>query len=334
MTDRIADLGALFTSVVKEVVVEENDDRQEPLELLLPYLVQYGIVNRTVTVSQVDDKAIKELAHRWQLKTKDPKTMKSYKRDDLISLLIDTVVAKSRIANAAFTGGVTMPVMTQEGGKGAKGGGTGARMETSQSLDALTILMPKKKKKIKNYFGLPNYAYASSSSALVYKARKHADEEESSEDIKKRALRELGATKAISSYDELSPTHTSTSTINSKGHGESGHKAGETDLNKNKTASSGGGSNNVAAQRKVAEALVTMARNETMARHFMHKGGAEAVLKLIGDSKDKLVLSNCVLCLLEVSTKPEYCKVRWPHNFSTHPSLSKNLFKILDENNR
>jgi hypothetical protein len=42
---------------------------------------------------------------------------------------------------------------------------------------------------------------------------------------------------------------------------------------------------NYSAQRKVAHALMMMVCNETMIVHFINKGGVEAVLKLINESK-------------------------------------------------
>ena len=39
------------------------------------------------------------------------------------------------------------------------------------------------------------------------------------------------------------------------------------------------------AQRKVANALLMMVANETMLFHFVHKGGVEAMFKLVRESK-------------------------------------------------
>ena len=39
------------------------------------------------------------------------------------------------------------------------------------------------------------------------------------------------------------------------------------------------------AQRKVAQALLTMVSNNAMVKHFLHKGGLDAVLKLIQECK-------------------------------------------------
>jgi len=43
--------------------------------------------------------------------------------------------------------------------------------------------------------------------------------------------------------------------------------------------------NNYTAQRKVAKALLTMVSNDIMIRHFLFKGGLDAVLKLIQESE-------------------------------------------------
>lgn len=40
------------------------------------------------------------------------------------------------------------------------------------------------------------------------------------------------------------------------------------------------------AQRKVASALLMMVDNETMLYHFIHKGGVDALFKLVRDSKN------------------------------------------------
>lgn len=74
--------------------------------------------------------------------------------------------------------------------------------------------------------------------------------------------------------------------------------------------------NNVAAQRKVASALLTMVSNPLMMKHFLFKGGFEAVLRLVNDCKkynilvmvslhfllgsDYEVLLNCSQCLTTV----------------------------------
>ena len=298
-------LEALFVSAVREVIDAEDEEADDdPVEMLLPFLKSYGLVNRTASAREVHDHELKELALRWQLKTKDPKTLKERKREDLVTLLIETALAKSRVANAGYTGGTTAPVLTQPGGKVGTGGKKiGAALETSQSLDAL-FLKPKKKKKIKNYFGLPDYAYASSSGALVYKARKNAEVEDE-ETMHNQKLARLAA--MIDGGGAAGAATPSVAAVQQKADARAAHHKQQEDAKAREAQKSG--SKNVAAQRKVAEALVTMARNETMAKHFMHKGGAEAVLKLIGDSADKLVLTNCVACLLEVSHKAEYCKV-------------------------
>ena len=40
------------------------------------------------------------------------------------------------------------------------------------------------------------------------------------------------------------------------------------------------------AQRKVANALLMMVDNETMLYHFIHKGGVDALFKLVRESED------------------------------------------------
>ena len=54
---------------------------------------------------------------------------------------------------------------------------------------------------------------------------------------------------------------------------------------------------------------MTMVENEDMSPHFMHKGGVEAVIKLLSESNDSEVLTTCTQCLLVATETPEYCKV-------------------------
>ena len=44
------------------------------------------------------------------------------------------------------------------------------------------------------------------------------------------------------------------------------------------------------AQRKVANALLMMVANETMLFHFMHKGGVDALFKLVRESKQHYLI--------------------------------------------
>jgi uncharacterized protein YerC len=63
------------------------------------------------------------------------------------------------------------------------------------------------------------------------------------------------------------------------------------------------------AQRKVANALLMMVGNETMLYHFIHKGGIDALFKLIRDSKDRSVLVSCTNAILIASKQSKYCNL-------------------------
>ena len=64
--------------------------------------------------------------------------------------------------------------------------------------------------------------------------------------------------------------------------------------------------NSVIAQRKVAKALVQMVSNDTMLYHFVTKGGLEAINRLVKDSTDFEVFTNCAKTLLKASTQHHY----------------------------
>jgi uncharacterized protein YerC len=63
------------------------------------------------------------------------------------------------------------------------------------------------------------------------------------------------------------------------------------------------------AQRKVANALLMMVGNETMLYHFIHKGGIDALFKLVRDSKDRSVLVSCTNAILTASKQSQYCNL-------------------------
>lgn len=125
----------------------------------------------------------------------------------------------------------------------------------------------------KNYFGLPPYALQQNELAIAYQSRKplvpmfYQKEESIPDDASQQ-----------SDSKEKSESTARRALENSI----------ETKVDVNYTA-----------QRKVANALLTMVRNEIMLKHFLHKGGFEAVLKLVNESKfvaDKsMTLSNILL---------------------------------------
>ena len=82
----------------------------------------------------------------------------------------------------------------------------------------------------------------------------------------------------------------------------------------------GGSSNSNIAQRKVAHALLTMAKNDIMVVHFVYKGGYDAVTKLITESKDKEVLAICGMTLVSASLRLEYTKALFDRQILTNIS--------------
>lgn len=125
---------------------------------------------------------------------------------------------------------------------------------------------------MKNYFGLPPYATPQSALSLIYRARGpitdsgHQDSD--------------SASAAVHVEDDFV----------SNGH----------------VADSSFEGINYQAQRKVAHALLSMVKNPAMVGHFMRKGGADALMKLIHESNDREVLQHCASCLREASTKLEF----------------------------
>lgn len=131
----------------------------------------------------------------------------------------------------------------------------------------------------KNYFGLPPYSMQQTSSALAYQCRKpldRADEGEEDEDE--------STSKITEKTEKIDITHRKTHEIIE-------HRG------------------DAYAQRKVASALLIMARNPLMRKHFLSKGGYDAALKLLSESKDQEVLHYCGQCLMQVSLFEENARV-------------------------
>ena len=125
-----------------------------------------------------------------------------------------------------------------------------------------------------NYFGLPPYSVAQSAESLAYKSRAPLDN-----DI----------------YDDDDADHSSHQQLAS-------NDKTDTTTKKNLQSSIDLPSDgNYTAQRKVARALLTMVSNNVMIKHFLFKGGLDAVLKLVQESKDLEVLQICANCLTQVS---------------------------------
>jgi hypothetical protein len=106
-----------------------------------------------------------------------------------------------------------------------------------------------------NYFGLPPYSLQQSPSGLTYQCRKP---------IESDILDDEGSLQST-----VTPGAERVDTANKRNQG----------------ATVDAKATNYTAQRKVASALLTMVSNQLMLQHFLFKGGFEAVLKLINDSK-------------------------------------------------
>jgi hypothetical protein len=238
-----------------------DDNEPNPATMIMPYLQQYGMITKSITVDEVTATDLRELSIRWNLRIRDKKSKKDYSFDKLLNQLVDYIVDKRQETMNKAASGKKINFET-----------TGVGMAMSQSMPDLK---PKKFMKLKNFFGMPDYAYDSNPDALVYASRKTRREKE-----------------MAAEEEEHHEEH----------HEE--EKKQETKQEDGKKKSS-----MVSAQRKVSEALMTMVDNEDMAPHFMHKGGVEAVIKLLSESDDSEVLTTCTQCLLVATETPEYCKV-------------------------
>lgn len=108
-----------------------------------------------------------------------------------------------------------------------------------------------------NYFGLPPYSVSQSAESLAYKSRAPLDN---------------------NTYDDSEEHSAHHQLLNSD-------KADPTAKKNNQNSIDLPADNNYTAQRKVAKALLTMVSNDIMIRHFLFKGGLDAVLKLIQESE-------------------------------------------------
>eukprot|EP01031_Cornospumella_fuschlensis_P045398 gene45398-55547_t len=129
----------------------------------------------------------------------------------------------------------------------------------------------------KNYFGLPPYSIQQTSDALAYQCRKP---------LEKPLEQDADEGKLEEKVERVDTAHRKT-------HDMSAENASKQDSY---------------AQRKVAAALLIMAKNPLMRKHFLSKGGYEAALRLLSESKDQEVLNYCGLCLIQVSAIEEYAK--------------------------
>lgn len=105
----------------------------------------------------------------------------------------------------------------------------------------------------KNYFGLPPYSMQQSADGLAYQCRKPL-------------------------VDVLDDTHEESQVMENERPDTGNRKNLESTVDEK-------GETNFTAQRKVASALLTMVSNPLMMKHFLYKGGFEAVLKLVKECK-------------------------------------------------
>lgn len=262
-----------FRKAVRDGVgqLADRDDELDPFAIILPILKNYGIKDAASTGDDVRESDLKELGQRWNVKLKDPKTKRPMNFEQMLQRLVLHVEQQlTGMPSAAGGNGQKKNTIITEPGGG---------MSLSASVESLRsiAMMGRKRKKVPNYFGLPTHAYTSNPNALVYMARK--------------------PTRGQDSVDDHHQHH----------QGQQQHdteKRAEAERVEMKVSEG-----NFAAQRKVSEALLTMAKNEGMSKHFIHKGGVEAVMRLISESDDKQVLHTCALCLIQSTEgRPDYCK--------------------------
>lgn len=124
----------------------------------------------------------------------------------------------------------------------------------SPRVDDATVSMIRSKFK-KNYFGLPPYSMQQTANGLTYQCRAPLESE----------FLEDGSQTEVMTHENERP-------------GTGSRRNLESIIDEKS-------SNNYVAQRKVASALLTMVSNPLMMKHFLHKGGFEAVMKLIKECK-------------------------------------------------
>lgn len=123
----------------------------------------------------------------------------------------------------------------------------------SPRIDEDTMLRIRSKFKT-NYFGLPPYSMQQTADGLTYQCRAPLESD----------LLEDGSQTGVSVQEN-------------ERQGIGSRRNLDVDLDKIEA--------NFAAQRKVSAALLTMVNNPLMMKHFLNKGGFEAVLKLVREGK-------------------------------------------------
>lgn len=148
-----------------------------------------------------------------------------------------------------------------------------------------------------DYCGLPPYSIHLNPLAIAYKSRAPAVQV-SDPEIEEHTM--------VSSRQTIVKVDNSNSTVKKNNVGN---------INKSNIEIE---DNNI-AQKKVALALLTMVKNEHLVEHFMGKGGLDAVLKLIGETRDIEVQLTCAYCLIEASYIIDNCL----------PLLKSNVFGAI-----
>lgn len=260
------DLGALMA--VDDHAEEE--DPFNPVEVLMPFLKQYNLISRSTLAKEVNFNDLKALAKRWNIKYRNA-AKKDPSFDTLLNMLINH--AEYEMSQVPEHHRLNRTVAFESTPRGT-------HMSVSASADSILLNKARDtapKLMVKNYFGLPDYAYDTNPEALVYQARKNLPS------------REKGG------GDDNDHEHHHHSALTSDPSAATGKK---------KLSASA-----VAAQKKVSDALLTMVGNDSMAPYFIHQGGVEAIMKLLVESDDQNVLTTCIRCLLKATETAEFCKV-------------------------
>ncbi len=135
-----------------------------------------------------------------------------------------------------------------------------------------------KARSMPNFFGLPPYATPSTPLGIVYMSRGASSFRDSeAENIGNVELEELDGS------------------MNSIDIGFSGESTQS--------------KSNQAAQKKVAQSLLSMATAPSTVSYFMNKGGVEAVIRLIQENTDSGVLHTCSTCLKQAAISVDNCKI-------------------------
>jgi hypothetical protein len=133
------------------------------LDAILPYMISFGIVNKSSTTNDFQDTDFKDLASKFKLKIFDSKYNRPLSHDQIVKLLFH------HIEHLDF----------RRGGRRA-GNLSIAPPLTSPTIERTLVSSQKKKYKEleKNYFGLPPYALNRTAEGIIYHCRKPYDDTE------------------------------------------------------------------------------------------------------------------------------------------------------------